>query len=130
VLLSAEVKPFRSFRRLFVANRGEVAARIARTCDALGIVPVFGVSEADVDAPWTRGRETALLGPARSSESYLARERVVRAAVEHRCSALHPGWGFLAEDAVFATMCESHGCRVGPDRWRHEPRVHHPGVDG
>jgi len=103
------------FRRLFIANRGEVAARIARTCDALGITPVFGVSEADEAAPYVRGRESMVLGPARSSESYLARERIVQAAVQARCSALHPGWGFLAEDPVFAALCRSHGVAfIGP----------------
>jgi acetyl-CoA carboxylase biotin carboxylase subunit len=103
------------FRRLFIANRGEVAARIARTCDALGITPVFGVSEADRAAPYLRGRESVVLGPARSSESYLARERIVQAAVQTRCSALHPGWGFLAEDPLFASLCQAHGVTfIGP----------------
>jgi len=112
VLRCAHVK---RFRRLFIANRGEVAARIARTCDTLGITPVFAVSEADRDAPYLRGRESVVLGPARSSESYLARERIVQAAVQTQCSALHPGWGFLAEDPLFASLCEAHGVTfVGP----------------
>lgn len=103
------------FRRLFIANRGEVASRIARTCDQLGIVPVFGVSEADRDAPYLRGRESVVLGPSRSSESYLATERIVQAAVQTQCSALHPGWGFLAEDPVFAALSEAHGVTfIGP----------------
>jgi len=112
VLRCAAVK---RFRRLFIANRGEVAARIARTCDTLGITPVFGVSEADEAAPYVRGRESIVLGPARSSESYLARERIVQASVQAQCSALHPGWGFLAEDPVFAALCRSHGVAfIGP----------------
>ncbi|NNK08018.1 MAG: ATP-grasp domain-containing protein, partial [Myxococcales bacterium] len=103
------------FRRLFIANRGEVAARIAGTCDQLGVTPVFGVSEADRDAPYLRGRESIVLGAARSSESYLARERIIQAAVQTRCSALHPGWGFLAEDPLFASLCEAHGVTfIGP----------------
>ncbi len=107
--------PVNQFRRLFIANRGEVAARIARTCDKLGIVPVFGVSEADRQAPYLRGRESVVLGPSRSSESYLAKERIVQAAVQTRCSALHPGWGFLAEDPAFASLCEAHGVTfIGP----------------
>jgi acetyl-CoA carboxylase biotin carboxylase subunit len=107
--------PVKRFRRLFIANRGEVAPRIARTCDTLGITPVFGVSEADRAAPYLRNRESVVLGPARSSESYLSRERVVQAAVQTRCSALHPGWGFLAEDPLFAALCEAHGVSfVGP----------------
>jgi len=103
------------FRRLFVANRGEVAARVARTCDELGITVVFGVSEADADAPYTRGRETVTLGPARSTESYLDPVRVVQAAVQAQCTAIHPGWGFLAENARFAGLCEQHGVTfIGP----------------
>jgi acetyl-CoA carboxylase biotin carboxylase subunit len=103
------------FRRLFIANRGEVATRIARTCDALGIAPVFGVSEGDRHAPYLRDRESVILGPSRSSESYLARERLVQAAVQSRCSVLHPGWGFVAEDPLFASLCEAHGVTfIGP----------------
>jgi len=105
----------RTFRRLLVANRGEVAVRIAKACDALGIVPVMAVSDADRDAPYTEGRETICLGPARSSESYLDMRRVVQAARQTRCSALHPGWGFLSENPIFAALCEAHGVTfVGP----------------
>lgn len=104
-----------SFRRLFVANRGEVAARIARACDLLGITPVFGVSAADVSAPYTRGRETVVLGPARPSQSYLDPARLVQAAKQARCSALHPGWGFVSESPLLAALCEQHGITfVGP----------------
>ena len=107
--------PVKRFRRLFIANRGEVAARIARTCDALGVTPVFGVSEADREAPYLRGREFVVLGPSRSSESYLAMERIVQAAVQTRCSVVHPGWGFLAENPLFASLCEAHGVTfIGP----------------
>jgi len=106
--------PF-TFRRLFVANRGEVAARIVRACDALGITPVLGVSEADQDAPWVRDRERVVLGPARASSSYLDATRVVQAAKQSRCSALHPGWGFLSESPLLAALCEQHGITfVGP----------------
>ncbi|NVB38367.1 ATP-grasp domain-containing protein [Pseudenhygromyxa sp. WMMC2535] len=103
------------FHRLFIANRGEVAVRIARSCDELGVTPVFGVSEADRDAPWTEGRQQVVLGPARSTLSYLDMTRVVQAARQSGCSALHPGWGFLAENPVFAALCEQHGVTfVGP----------------
>ena len=107
--------PVKRFRRLFIANRGEVAARIAKTCDTLGITPVFGVSEADRAAPYVRGRETVVLGPSRSSESYLAADRIVQAAVQTQCTAMHPGWGFLAENPLFASLCEAHGVTfIGP----------------
>lgn len=106
---------FVGFHRLFVANRGEVAARIARTCDRLGVTPVFGVSEADADAPYVEGRESVVLGPARAAFSYLDPVRVVQAAKQARCTAVHPGWGFLAENPRFAALCEQHGLTfVGP----------------
>jgi acetyl-CoA carboxylase biotin carboxylase subunit len=109
------VNRFSGFQRIFVANRGEVAARIRRTCERLGIVPVFGVSEADRDAPWCRGREQVVLGPPRAAASYLDIERVVEAARQSRCSALHPGWGFLSENPRFASLCEAHGVSfIGP----------------
>jgi acetyl-CoA carboxylase biotin carboxylase subunit len=105
----------RIFHRLFVANRGEVAARIARACDTLDIVPVFGVSEADRAAPYVDGREIVPLGPARAAHSYLDPMRVVQAAVQSGCTALHPGWGFLAENPLFASLCEAHGVTfIGP----------------
>ncbi|MBX3130462.1 MAG: ATP-grasp domain-containing protein [Polyangiaceae bacterium] len=104
-----------TFRRVFIANRGEVAARVARTCDAHGITPVFAVSEADRDVPYARGRETVCLGPARSADSYLDAMRVVQAAKQAGCSALHPGWGFLSENPRFAALCEAHGITfIGP----------------
>jgi len=103
------------FHRLLIANRGEVAVRVARACDRLGIVPVFAVSEADREAPYTRDREVVVLGPARAAQSYLDVERVVQAAVQARCSALHPGWGFLSENPLLATLCAQFGVTfVGP----------------
>src|SRR6478752_2459285 len=103
------------FHRLLIANRGEVAVRVARACDGLGITPVFAVSEADRDAPYVRGREIVALGPGRAQHSYLDVERVVQAAVQTRCTALHPGWGFLSENPLLATMCAQHGVTfVGP----------------
>ena len=103
------------FHRILIANRGEVAVRVARACDALGIAPVLAVSEADRHAPYTRGREVVALGPARAETSYLDVERVVQAAVGARCSALHPGWGFLSENPLLAQLCAQHGVTfIGP----------------
>jgi acetyl-CoA carboxylase biotin carboxylase subunit len=103
------------FHRLLVANRGEVAVRVARACDSLGITPVFAVSEVDRDAPYTRGREVVVLGPGRAAQSYLDVERVVQAAVQAHCTALHPGWGFLSENPLLAALCAQHGVTfVGP----------------
>lgn len=104
------------FRRLFIANRGEVAVRVARTARALGIETVGGASAADLDASWTRQLdEVVCLGPAASSQSYLDLEALVQAARQTGCAAVHPGWGFLAENARFAALCEQHGLTfVGP----------------
>ncbi|TMQ17927.1 MAG: ATP-grasp domain-containing protein [Deltaproteobacteria bacterium] len=103
------------FHRILIANRGEVAVRVARACDQLGIAPVFAASEADRDAPYLRGREVVVLGPGRAAQSYLDVERVVQAAVQARCSALHPGWGFLSENPLLATLCAQHGVTfIGP----------------
>jgi acetyl-CoA carboxylase biotin carboxylase subunit len=103
------------FHRILIANRGEVAVRVARACDKLGIVPVFATSEADAGAPYLRGRERVLLGPGRAAQSYLDVERVVQAAVQSHCTALHPGWGFLSENPLLATLCAQHGVTfIGP----------------
>jgi acetyl-CoA carboxylase biotin carboxylase subunit len=92
-----------------------VAVRVARACDVMGITPVFGVSEADRDAPYTAGRDVVVLGPGRASHSYLDMTRVVQAAVQSGCTALHPGWGFLSENPTFAALCEAHGVTfIGP----------------
>jgi len=103
------------FHRILIANRGEVAVRVARACDKLGIAPVFAVSEADRDAPYLRGREVVALGPGRAAHSYLDVERVVQAAVQSHATALHPGWGFLSENPLLATLCAQHGVTfIGP----------------
>ena len=103
------------FKRIFIANRGEAAVRVARACDALGIIPVFAVSEADASAAYVRGREHVVLGPSRGAESYLDHARIVQAAKQSGCTALHPGWGFLSEDPRLAMLCAQHGVTfVGP----------------
>nr|MBC8329791.1 acetyl-CoA carboxylase biotin carboxylase subunit [Planctomycetota bacterium] len=106
------------FHRVFIANRGEVAARMARACRALGIEPVCGASEADLAAGFPyleEAAQTVRLGPGPASESYLRIETVIQAAKQSGCSAVHPGWGFLAENAGFAALCEQHGLKfIGP----------------
>lgn len=106
------------FRRVFVANRGEVAARIVRACRELGIEPVCGASEADLAAgyPYLRAAaEVVCLGPGPAADSYLRMDRLVQAARQSACAALHPGWGFLAENPLFAALCEQHGVIfIGP----------------
>jgi acetyl-CoA carboxylase, biotin carboxylase subunit len=103
------------FHRILIANRGEVAVRVARACEQLGITPVFAASEADRGAPYLRGREVIVLGPGRAAHSYLDVEAVVQAAVQARATALHPGWGFLSENPLLATLCAQHGVTfIGP----------------
>jgi acetyl-CoA carboxylase biotin carboxylase subunit len=104
------------FRRLLIANRGEVAVRVARAARELGIAPIGVASQADLGARWLACMDDVVcLGPAASRESYLHMERVVQAAVQTQCGALHPGWGFLSENPRFAALCEQHGVTfVGP----------------
>ncbi|QDU83854.1 Biotin carboxylase [Planctomycetes bacterium Pla163] len=104
------------FRRILIANRGEVAVRIARAARELGIAPVGVVSEADRDASWTQVFDQVVtLGPASARESYLDGARVLQAARQTHCTAVHPGWGFLAEDARFAAQARELGLTfVGP----------------
>jgi acetyl-CoA carboxylase biotin carboxylase subunit len=104
------------FQRLLIANRGEVAVRIARTAREMKIAPVGVASRADLGARWLEAMdEVVCVGEAAPRESYLRADRIVQAAVQTRCSALHPGWGFLAENPRFAALCEQHGVSfVGP----------------
>jgi acetyl-CoA carboxylase, biotin carboxylase subunit len=104
------------FRRVLIANRGEVAVRVARACRELSIVPVGVASESDLGASWLSAMEEVVcLGPSASRDSYLHMERVVQAALQTHCAALHPGWGFLSENPRFAALCEQHGLTfVGP----------------
>ncbi len=103
-------------RRLLIANRGEIAWRIMRTCRRLGIHTIAVYSDADREALHTRTADEAVcIGPAPARESYLDADAVIRAARESRADAIHPGYGFLSENAAFAEACESAGIRfVGP----------------
>ncbi len=104
------------FQRLLVANRGEVAVRVARAARELGIAPIGVASEVDHGASWVKAFDEVLcIGPGPAAESYLRPERLVQAALQARAGALHPGWGFLAESARFAALCAQHGIAfVGP----------------
>jgi acetyl-CoA carboxylase biotin carboxylase subunit len=104
------------FKKLLIANRGEVAVRIARAARSLDVASVCAVSSADRSARWAREMdEIVCLGPPAARDSYLQRERVLQAAVQTGCGALHPGWGFLAEDPLLARMCAQFGVTfVGP----------------
>ena len=93
------------FRRILIANRGEIARRVIRACDALGIESVVVHSTADADSPFVREATQAVcIGPARAAQSYLDMEAILQAAAQTESQAIHPGYGFLAENALFAQM--------------------------
>jgi acetyl-CoA carboxylase biotin carboxylase subunit len=94
-------------KRILIANRGEIAVRIIRTCRELGIETVLAASQADSDSlPARLADRTICIGPAQASQSYLKAETMVHAAMASRADAIHPGYGFLAERAAFARLCE------------------------
>ena len=103
-------------RRLFVANRGEIAVRIVRAAHALGIEAVQAYSEADADMLAVKLADAAVcVGPPQAAKSYLNIEALIAAAKEKGCDAVHPGYGFLAENAGFAEAVEAAGLIfVGP----------------
>jgi len=104
------------FHRLLIANRGEVATRIARACRDLGVEPVCVASTADMGSTWLEDMEEVVcVGEGPAAKSYLRADRVLQAALQTSCTAIHPGWGFLAEDPRFAALCIQHGVTfVGP----------------
>ena len=105
------------FRRILIANRGEVAARVLRTCRRLGVEAVAVASAADADHQWLAdAHDVVRIGAARAAASYLDQDALIEAALRARCAAVHPGWGFLAENATFAARCRGAGLTfIGPE---------------
>lgn len=103
-------------KKILVANRGEIALRVMRTCKKMGISTVAIYSEADFGAPFMRFADEAVcVGPAPSAESYLVMERVIKAAKDTRAEGIHPGYGFLSENAEFAEKVKKEGITfIGP----------------
>lgn len=103
-------------RKVLVANRGEIAVRIIRACREMEIETVAVYSEADRDALHAKlADEAVCIGPARPTDSYLAMEQILSAAVVTGADAIHPGFGFLSENSRFAELCEKCGIIfIGP----------------
>ena len=104
------------FNKILIANRGEIAVRILRACRDLGVPAVMAFSEADRDTLAVRMADEAIcIGPAEARKSYLNQPAVVSAAMIAGCDAIHPGYGFLSEDAGFAEVCAAHDLQfIGP----------------
>ena len=104
------------FSKILIANRGEIAVRIIRACREMGIKTVAVFSEPDREALHTQlADEAVCIGPAKSKESYLNMQNIISAAVVTKAQAIHPGFGFLAENSVFAGMCEECNIKfIGP----------------
>jgi acetyl-CoA carboxylase biotin carboxylase subunit len=99
------------FKKILIANRGEIALRVIRACKELGIATVAVYSEADKESLHVRfADEDVCIGPAKASESYLDAKRIISAAEVTNAEAIHPGYGFLAENPSFAEICES--CKI------------------
>lgn len=103
-------------RKVLIANRGEIAVRIIRACKELGIQTVAIYSEADKDAMHTQLADEAIcVGKPKSKDSYLNESNIISAAVITKCNAIHPGFGFLSENAEFASICEECNIKfIGP----------------
>lgn len=100
------------FKKILIANRGEIALRVIRTCKEMGIQTVAVYSTADAESLHVRFADEAVcIGPAPSSESYLKMSNIIAAAEITNADAIHPGYGFLSENAKFSKICEEHGIK-------------------
>lgn len=115
-LSSYSSDPAKPFDKILIANRGEIACRVIRTCKRLGVKTVAVYSEADASALHVRYADEAIcIGPAQSKESYLRMDKIIDACKKTGAQAIHPGYGFLSENAHFVDLCEHEGIVfIGP----------------
>ena len=104
------------FGKVFIANRGEIAVRVIRTCRRLNIATVAVYSDADARSLHVQSAdETVYIGPSPASESYLSADKIISAAISTHCDAIHPGYGFLSENPKFAELVGAAGLVfIGP----------------
>src|ERR1700752_3387780 len=104
------------FKKILIANRGEIALRVIRTCKEMGIKTVAVYSTADKESLHVKFADEAVcIGPPPSKESYLNMANIIAASEITNADAIHPGYGFLAENAKFAGICNDHGIKfIGP----------------
>ena len=103
------------FTKLLIANRGEIAVRIIRACKEMGIRTVAVYSKADAESIHVALADEAIcIGEAAAKDSYLNQERIISAAIASKAQAIHPGYGFLAENASFAKLCKKYS---SPRMW-------------
>lgn len=107
-----------TFKKILIANRGEIASRIIKTCKKLKIKTVAIYSEADLSMPYVKeADEAVLIGPPQVQASYLNTEKILSVAQSLKVDAIHPGYGFLSENGEFAELCRQNGiCFIGPNR--------------
>ena len=100
------------FNKILIANRGEIALRIIRTCKEMGIKTVAVYSTADAESIHVKfADESVCIGPPQSSDSYLRISNIIAAAEITNADAIHPGYGFLSENAKFSKICEEHSIK-------------------
>ncbi len=111
-----KANPTKKINKILIANRGEIAVRIIRTCREMGIKTVAVYSEADVTWPFIQMADEAYsIGPAPALESYLNIEKIIEVALKSGADAIHPGYGFLSEKSEFAKACTDNGIIfIGP----------------
>ena len=104
------------FNKILIANRGEIACRIIKTARSMGVASVAVYSDADRHALHVQmADESVYIGPSPSTESYLVADRIIQAALETGAEAIHPGYGFLSENAEFCRLCEANNLIfIGP----------------